>query len=340
MANAAMMDDRKRAMMEMRVMEGLRQLDDSTLKDLEQWLAQPVVEGAPRTGASGRGLTRRQAIVGTVLGAAGIAGAGAAGTYLGQSDAVQEGARAIASANDTIQSWQERANALGARLEEAGELINLFDRLENVGLDSVVSAGLSAVASALGGAIELAQGLREGLQVARNNINQLDQGLAVLDNGLDGVEGAVTRLSGLMQGLEDRLRAAGEPVSPVTDALGSFFTGLISKIPFGVGDRILETIDRIQAVIGAIPESIENINRDLIAPLRQTFFPREGESINVRLLDPLTALIFTPAERMLSGLAALAETWQTTLEQPALEKIEARKEIRKEIAAFRGEKSL
>lgn len=340
MANLTMMDDRQRASIETRVIEQLQRLDDSTLKELDAWLAKPVVAGQPEVGKSKRGMTRRQAITATLLGGAAVAGAGVAGNMLGESGALTEGAARIASMNETIDEWQNRANELGNRVDDAMGLITMFDNLDNIGLDDVVNAGLAAVASAIGGAALTAQTLREGLLVARNNLNQLDEGLAVLDNGLVGVENAVSRLSDLMQALEDRLQAAGEPVAPITNALGGFFTRLIGMIPFGVGDQINATIERIQSVISAIPESIENINRDLIEPLRARFFPRQGDDVQVRLLDPLTNLLFTPAEQLLGHLARLAETWQSALQRPAEEKLAARADLRKQIEEYRVSKGL
>lgn len=351
MANTMMMNDPKRASLEARVFERLQHLDDATLNELDAWLAQPVAEGQPQPQ---RGMTRRQALVALLLGGAAVAGAGVTGSLVGESGALTEGAARIAGMNDTIDQWrtraeqmadrvatlEEQASTLGSRLESTQGLVGLYDELDNVGLDDVVRGGLNTVATMLGALAEAAQRLREGLVVAQNNVNQLDEGLAILDRGLENAESVVTRLSGLMQGLEDRLREAGEPIAPLTEALGSFFTGLVSRIPFGVGERILVTIERIQAVIGAVPESIENINRDLIEPLRARFFPREGDDVHVRLIEPLTNLIFTPADRLLTQLATLGETWRSELERPAREKIEAREAIRKQISQYRLEKGL
>jgi hypothetical protein len=62
--------------------------------------------------------------------------------------------------------------------------------------------------------------------------------------------------------------------------------------------------------------------------------------VQVRLLDPFTDLVFTPADRMLANLSSLGETWQTALERPSKEKIEQRAALREKIQAFRNEKDL
>lgn len=334
------LDGPQRAALENRIIEGIDRLDDSTLMALQSWLERPVSGKEQPVGSDKKGLTRRQALTGALFGGAAVVGAGVAGSYLGESGILDESAQRIEELNGIVNQWQDRAGYLGDQLDNATGLINMFDDLEGIGLDDVVNTGIAAVANALGGAADVAQALREGVIVGRNNLNQLDQGLALLDGVLTGAENTVTRLSQLLQGLEDGLQQAGEPIAPITDALGSFFTKLVEKIPV-VGPQIIEAIDRVKVVIGAIPESVANINRDVIEPLRQTFFPRDGSgNIQVRLLEPLTALIFTPIENLLNGLASLADTWQRQLQEPAQQKIEARTKLRADIQKYREEKQL
>jgi hypothetical protein len=350
--------------MEVEVIERLRKLDDKTLEDLSEWLAQDD----PTTGPP-RGLSRRQlfAILGgaAILGAGGI---GVAGNLINNSTDGRSGttqppappvAQPVATAVPEVQplavnpELEELRGSLSAlqgensdlvsqnqgltnQLDITGGLLELYEQLEAVELDQVVQTGFGFMATAMGSVALGAAGLREGLVVARQRLNDLDQSFAGLDAGLAGVEGVVTNLSTLMQNLEDRLVEAGEPVAPVAQALGGFFTGLLSRIP-GVGERIVEIIERVQAVIGAIPESIENINDDLITPMRQRFFPRDGDDITVRLIDPLTSILFTPAERLLGAIEELGTTWQEELQQPASERLEQRDEIRKQISLYKGE---
>lgn len=337
---SSFMDNRRRAQLQNRIMENIDLLDDNTMLALEKWLEGSVTDGKETPTTGKKSMTRRKALTGLLLGGAAVAGAGVAGNYIGESGILDESAQRISELNGIVNQWEDHANALGGRLNDATGLINMFDDLEGVGLDDVVSAGMGLVANLLGSAGEMAQQLREGVVVGRNNLNQLDEGFVVLDNVLSSAEAVVTRFSELLQGLEDGLRRAGEPIAPVTDALTGFFADLVGRIPV-VGPQIIEAIDRIKVVVGAIPESVENINRDVIEPLRQTFFPRDaGGNIQVRLLEPLTALIFTPIENLLGSLATLGDTWERQLQQPAQQKLDARAKLRTEIQKYRADKSL
>lgn len=351
MANPMTMSDPRRARLEIQIMERLQALDEATLRDLDAWLAQDD----PQTGRRGS-LTRRQ-LLAMVGGAAALGAGGVGATWLlsgsEQAAPVAEPAAAptLAPIEPTVATAPEEEFAarlaalrsenqgLNERLEANSGLISLYEQLEGTGLDRVVEGGMALVATALGRMAQGAAGLREGLALAEQRINELDQSFAGLDQGLARAEGVVTNLSNLMQGLEDRLQAAGEPVAPITEALGNFFKGLIERIP-AVGPRIIEAIERVEEIVSAIPESIENINQDVLRPLRERFFPREGEDVTVRLIDPLTEILFAPAERLLGALEELGQTWQSALQQPVQEKLDKRADIRQRITVYKSEREL
>ncbi len=339
MANAITINEGAHAQLAGQVMEKVKQLDGATLKKLDAWLAESAqAKNRQDKGSTGKQkglMTSRRAVLMTLLGGVALTGSGAAGHVLGESQTWTDANAQLATKTEEIEGLLEQLTVLEVNLASQRELITLYDQLDGVKLDQTVNTGMQSVLGSINNTSEYAQQLRDGLLVAKDNINQLDQGLAILDTGLVRVEGMIVALSALMQGLEDRLQAAGEPVAPVTDALGSLFENLISYLPFGIGERIQATADSIKIVIGTIPESIASLNDNLITPMRTTFFPRDGDNIQVRLLDPLTNVLFAPAEWTLSGLASLADTWDKELEQPVQEMIEKRATLREEITAYK-----
>lgn len=343
MANAiTIINDGPHPQLTGQIIEKVQQLDEMTLKKLDAWLAEsaPAKQAQPSEQEQNRGMTRRRAILMTLLGGAALTGSGVTGHVVGQQQAWSEANVQLATQAEEIEALLNQLQVLEGDLTSHRQLIGLYDQLDEVKLDDTVSSGMQSVLGSINNTTGHAQRLRDGLLVAKENINQLDQGLAILDEGLVRVEGMISALSLLMQGLEERLQAAGEPVAPITDALGSLFTNMISYIPFGIGERIQASIDSIQALIGSIPESIASLNDNLITPLRSTFFPRDGDNIQVRLLEPLTNLLFSPAEWTLNGLANLADTWDKELQQPTQEMIEKRATLRQQIAAHKEGKEL
>ena len=70
------LDKPQRAALENRVMDGIDRLDDSTLMALQAWLERPVRGGEMPDDAEKKGMTRRQALSGLLLGGAAVVGAG------------------------------------------------------------------------------------------------------------------------------------------------------------------------------------------------------------------------------------------------------------------------
>lgn len=337
----------RRAVLEARLIERLERLDDAALLRAAEIILGPGHEPRldrkrenPRSAESGAapsssfhpqarsgGWTRRQVLAGTVVGGMAVAGAatgaGVLGTVRGAADAVTE---LQAEASLALERWQG--------------LVALYQRLDDIGLDDVVNNGLAAVAGALGNVQALTTRLQSGLERTEASLAALDESLAVLDDALVAAEGAITRLAEAVQALEDHLEAVGERVAPLTEALGGFFKDLVGRIPFGVGDRILATIERVQAVVTTVPETIASLNSRLIEPVRQRFFPREGGTLQVRLFDPLVAALFDPAEKLLAAITTLAERWEAELAGPAQQRIAARAQVREAIARYRAENNL
>ncbi len=349
MADAMAMNSNARASLEARLMEQLRHADEGTLYQMEALLA-PADAPAPS-----RGLTRRKVLALLGLGGAAavsVGGAGISALLVSNSSPEAPAANApfvpVPAAEPTaaapafpdlrgaVSQLTGQNQALTTELQSATGLMALYQELDELGLDRIVESGLGLVGMALERAGSGAAGLREGLRLAEQRLSELDQSFAGLDTGLARAEQGITGLSNMMQTLEDRLRAAGEPVAPITEALGGFFKGLIERIP-GVGPRIIEAIEHVEAIIGAIPQSIENINSDLIRPLRERFFPQQGDTVQVRLLDPIAAAIVAPADALLGALSDLSSTWQSALQQPAQETLAKRAEVRQKIAAAKGD---
>lgn len=319
-------------------MERLGRLDDAALLRVADFmeaapLALPPAPAAPaiiEATPVRRGWTRRQMLGSTLIGGAAVAATGGAVSALSHG-------QAAASADAALQAAATHAANEQAALKG---LVLLYERLDGVGLDETVAGGLQAVSGALATVQQAAETVRGGVTRAEDAFKELDEALAILDNGLDVAERAVGRLAQAVQTLEDRLEAAGEPVKPLAEALGSFFTTIVGKIPFGVGERIVQTLDHVQAVVTSVPEAILGVNGYLIEPLRRRFFPREGGTLHVRVIDPLVSALFAPLDTLLGAVVALAEQWQRDLARPAERRMAERRELRATIADYRREQGL
>ncbi len=294
------------------VLAQLDHLDDATLQALAQQLRRHAEAIPPAPSGT---VTRRRFL-------AGLAGAGLIGASLGGGGGVAYGAaRAWEDANRTIATWRG--------------LVVLYEEADAVALDALVRQALDEVGNLVAALRPLVPRVRTGIERAQTFVGELDQVLVVIDNGLAVLEGVVSRLAGLLASLEGTLAEVGERTGPLGKRVGGFFRALLESLPFGLGDRLLAVLDAIQATLSALPESVAAINTDVIEPLRQRYFPREGETVRVHLTDVLAASLFEPLITLLDHTEQLLVRWEEAFATPAAKRLAELEQARQAIEAYR-----
>lgn len=271
---------------------------------------------------TGEDMSRRKFLTGTLAGgAAGLAiaaGTGAAVWMVGD----RQADRAKAAADDEI-----------ARLQG---LVDLYEKLDGVGLDAIVQGGMAAVGLLFGGLELGANGLKSGLERVEKALLSLEKTFPIIRAGVEWVEKGVSALAGGIDALQSTLGRVVDKASPITEALGDFASFILDKLPFGIGDQVRSVMETLSNLVGGIPELIEGINTHLLEPLRQDWFStEEGKGLDDTLLKPLVEHVFDPLEALLGDLAGLIDTWQQKLVAPSQRAIEERAMLRDQIAQYR-----
>ena len=272
-------------------------------------------------------MSRRKFLTGALAGgAAGLAvaaGTGAVVWMVGD----RQADRAKAAAGDEI-----------ARLQG---LVDLYEKLEGVGLDAIIHGGMAAVGLLFGGLEAGANGLKAGLELVEKGVLSLEKTFPIVRTGIEWVEKGVSALAGGIDALQNTLGRAIDKASPVTEALGDFVSFVLDKLPFGIGDQVRSVLETLSDVVGSIPELIEGINTHLLEPLRQDWFSlEEGKGLDDTLLKPLAERLFDPLEALLGDLVGLIDAWQQKLVAPSERAIEERAMIREQIAAYKRDHGL
>ena len=281
-----------------------------------------VEEALAEEPEAGEDMSRRKFLTGTLAGgAAGLAiaaGTGAAVWMVGD----RQADRAKAAADDEI-----------ARLQG---LVDLYEKLDGVGLDAIVQGGMAAVGLLFGGLELGANGLKSGLERVEKALLSLEKTFPIIRAGIEWVEKGVSALAGGIDALQSTLGRVVDKASPITEALGDFASFILDKLPFGIGDQVRSVMETLSNLVGGIPELIEGINTHLLEPLRQDWFStEEGKGLDDTLLKPLVEHVFDPLEALLGDLAGLIDTWQQKLVAPSQRAIEERAMLRDQIAQYR-----
>ncbi len=272
-------------------------------------------------------LTRRQALA--ALGA-GVVTLGA--TNLGTAYAAGEWGKE--------QDKQELAD-LQAEVEKLRGLVQLYESLDKIGIDAVITTAMSALKGFLDtlkngvGLLRAAETTVEGLLGSFRNT------FAVIRAGLNAAEQAVGSISGLLKNAETWLGQTTAPAQPLLTQVQQFFHDLIGKIPFGVGDNILKTVDGIVGLVAAIPDAILQVNTRLLEPLQTGWFSDDSaKNLQGSLIDPITHQLLDPLKKFLGDVDQTLAHWQTDMSSPVQTALDSRSVVRKEISDYKKQHNM
>ncbi len=311
----------QREALQSRIVEGLASCDEDTLLRIGEMLRPAEAAGEEPIPLSG-GITRRQFLVGAAAGGATVVSTniatGLVAGYLGA-----------------------RAGEAKAGLEAQTELIKLrgllalYENLEQVGIDALLSTGIAALTISLEG-LELGiSGLQSGVRLVDRGVSAFENAFPTIRSGLSLVENLVTSVENRVTQVQELMSEVQEVVSPLTDALGSFFSSLVERIP-GVGPTIVDALDRISELVGSLPQIISQIRRGLLEPLREHWFTDDEEAgLKGRLLNPLQENLLEPLEDFLGDVADAIDEWQKELINPVEEALTQREVIRQQIVGYK-----
>jgi hypothetical protein len=308
-----------------RINQRLQALDYQTLLKLDEFTEQVK---ADREILAAEGMTRRRFLQGALVG-------GVAGLAVG--------------AGGSLVAWETgtAAGRTAAKLEAATEalklkgLLPLYENLEKIGLDAIVSTGVAAVGSLLEGVETGSLAIKTGLDTVEGLLLDFEAAFPTIRAGIGWTEGVVSAFAEKLQALEDAIERVLEKAQPITEALGSFFNFVLDLLPFGYGDRVRVTLDRIDDIVTSIPEAVEGINAKLLEPLRRDWFSEEeGKGLKAGLIDPIVTGLLDPLEAFLGKLAELVSSWEEKLADPIQKAISERDAIRERIARYKAEEGL
>jgi len=308
-----------------RINQRLQVLDYQTLLEIDEFTEQVK---ADREILAAEGMTRRRFLHGALVG-------GVAGLAVG--------------AGGSLVTWETgtAAGRTAAKLEAATEALKLkgllafYENLEKIGLDAIVSTGVAAVGSLLEGVETGSLAIKTGLDTVEGLLLDFEAAFPTIRAGIGWTEGVVSAFADKLQALEDAIERVLEKAQPLTEALGSFFNFVLDLLPFGYGDRVRVTLDRIDDIVTSIPEAVEGINAKLLEPLRHDWFSEEeGKGLKASLIDPIVTGLLDPLEAFLGKLAELVGSWEEKLAGPIQKAISERDAIREQIARYKAEEGL
>jgi hypothetical protein len=305
-----------------RVMGRLDSCDSGTLERVSRLLDQADKGDGEKAVLFSEGISRRQFVAGVAAGGATLVStnlatglvAGSLGTRAGQA----------------VAQLESEAELLKLR-----GLLSLYENLEQVGVDALLSTGVVI----LSGSVEVVEKgigiLEAGVGLVGAGVSAFERSFATIRRGLATVERLFTSLEDRVTQLQELMAEVQEVVSPLSDAVGSFFSSLVERIP-AVGPAIVDTLDRISELVGSLPSTIGEVRDRLIEPLSEDWFTDDEKSgLKGKLLNPLQEELLEPLESFLGDLQDSIDDWQGQLIDPMERALTKRETIQQQIVDYK-----
>jgi len=222
-------------------------------------------------------------------------------------------------------------------------LVDLYERIEKVGLDGILQTGMVAVAAPLEVVQRGAETLKKGLELVEDGVLSLRDALPSASEAFSWLR---ARVSSLADGIE-RLQSAVDKLldkatdNPVAARLAEALKWVLDRLPFQWGQKVKDAFDRLVELIGHADDLVRDVNTRLLEPVEVRWFSGEdGMGLGSTFLDPLVDGVLDPLEAHLGRLAGLVDAWQTKLMAPAQQALEERGRVRAEIVAYRARHGL
>jgi exonuclease VII small subunit len=300
-------------------------------------------------------LSRRQAVA--ALGA-GVLVAGGAAAFTGveitaeqqraaeqqrqdmqlQVDELQKNHAAVQS---QLTGAQAQLAATQVQLEVYKGLVGFYETLDGIGIDSIITNALNtyqATLNALGSGVDA---LKAGIVTAENALDSFEQGFASIRSALDAAENAWANVSALFKNAQDLIKNATSPLLPLVDQATKFFSDLLGKIPFGVGDSVQQTINGIIGLIVAIPSAGDVLQNGLFKTLRDGWFSDDNaRTLETRLAKPITNSVLEPLRTFLDKVDSTLQAWETQVSKPVNDGLAQRKILQQQINDYKKKNNL
>ncbi len=325
--NEGQTEKEKRDVLEARIAARLPSLDDLTLAQLDQWTQEAGAPPKPTAEPVAR-LNRRRFLTTLAVGGVALVASNTATALIALDRGKMKG------------ETQSRAE-LNPRIVRLQDLLALYERLEKVSLDDAVKLGMAAVGLVIRALREGAKILRAGLDIADVALTATETALAKLQEGFELVEELVNQLAKRVEALWALLVEVTGVAIPLAQSVGTFFKNILQKIPFGVGAKIKQAIEWIEALVAQLPDALAHIKARLLAPLRAEWLgTTPGSSLQTRLISPLRGQVLDPARQLVAEIEDLGVKWEIQMEKPVQAALQERAAIRAQIARYKREQHL
>jgi hypothetical protein len=230
---------------------------------------------------------------------------------------------------------QTQLKDTGLQLTKHQELAGLYDQLEGIDLDTVVTTGLAAMTTGLGAVSGLAPLLHDGLALARNLLVGFEQALPDFQEAMTWLGDQILNLRLNLYSIEVAAQQTiNQAINGLTEVFGEFANFVLDHLPFNIGAKVRETLATIQHLLNGLTDMADGADEKVLGRISQ----RVGDgpqSWKRTLVKPLRDKTLSPIEKMLTAITEVETTFTTNLNDPAQAALKERTALKEKITTFR-----
>jgi hypothetical protein len=257
------------------------------------------------------------------------------GTLAKQVAQLQDELAAVTAERD--QYRRDLANAssdpdeLRVQLSEAQHLNDLWQQLDDIGLDDLLGGALGVVGAGLAAVLAVVDLLRAGLTEGENRLDTFVANFTGPQDGIAWLQRQLDGLSGNLDQLAEQVQEAIEPVEPYAEMIANFVLWVLERLPFGVGAKAKAGLEGMQAIITGLPALVSGIADKVFVPLADWFGEDTDRNLLGILASPLSEKLFKPAQDILTKIGSFQSDYEDKLATPVQAALAQRADIRDQI---------
>jgi AcrR family transcriptional regulator len=251
---------------------------------------------------------------------------------------LSESQNAAYQAQTDLQTLTQQTGELENRNTYLQGLVDLFEKLEGIGIDDVFSLALVTLSTTWSTLASFVPRFEVGKGVV---IPALDG----FDNSLPGWQVNLTRVKDLLavgESLLERVRQTAQQVAQKAEQISEPFTDFVkvvlSKLPFDSGKKIEETLNNFKELVLHLPNLFTDARVLVLAPLAQ-FTGETAESWLTTLTRPVREHLLAPVQEFMSAWGQANQTLAEQVLTPTQTALQARADVRAQIQAHKAQQT-
>jgi len=233
-----------------------------------------------------------------------------------------------------VNDANNQVSDLKARNSTYQDVIGLYQQLEAVSIDQIISGALTSIGVPMLAINTVRDSLKTGVVLGVRTLQTVEDQIPLLSAGLDWLDKQVATLIAGVRAFQTALAVASG--TQTAQAVSDFIAQVLDMLPFGAGQNIKAALQAMGNVLAALPELLNNVSVRLIEPARVWIVPGKQGGLYDLLLRPVREQVLAPAQQMVANAENLNTVYNSQVAKPVQDALDTRAKIRAEITKKAG----